>query len=153
METANNNKRGPLPVSEQLCFSIYSLNLAMNKLYRKVLKDIGLTYPQYLVMLALWENDGLSVNEIGEKLDLDSATLTPLLKRMESSGLLSRARSAEDERVVIVSLTATGKKLRPKAEQVQNTVGKATACTIPELQRLTRQLRDLKKQVLKTEES
>lgn len=147
-----NHKKGPLPVSEQLCFSIYSLNLAMNKLYRKVLKDIDLTYPQYLVMLVLWETDNLSVNEIGEKLDLDSATLTPLLKRMESSGLLTRARSAEDERVVIVSLMAAGKKLRAKAEQIQHTVGKATACTLPELQRINRQLRDLKNQILKTEE-
>jgi DNA-binding MarR family transcriptional regulator len=150
METMN-HKKGPLPVSEQLCFSIYSLNLAMNKLYRKVLKDIDLTYPQYLVMLALWESDNLSVNEIGEKLDLDSATLTPLLKRMEGSGLLSRARSADDERVVIVSLTTAGKKLRAKAEQVQTTVGKATACTMPEIQRMTRQLRDLKNQILKEE--
>jgi MarR family transcriptional regulator, organic hydroperoxide resistance regulator len=151
METMN-NKRGPLPVSEQLCFSIYSLNLAMNKLYRKALKDIDLTYPQYLVMLVLWETDNLSVNEIGEKLDLDSATLTPLLKRMESSGLLSRQRSAEDERVVIVSLTTAGKKLRAKGEQVQNTVGKATACTLQEIQRMTRQLRDLKNQVLKADD-
>lgn len=150
METMS-NKKGPLPVSEQLCFSIYSLNLAMNKLYRKVLKDIDLTYPQYLVMLALWESDHLSVNEIGEKLDLDSATLTPLLKRMESSGLLTRARSTEDERVVIVSLAAAGKKLRAKAEHVQNTVGKATACTMPEIQRLTRQLKELKNQILKEE--
>src|ERR1700739_2057849 len=84
--------KGSLLLGDQLCFSLYSTSLAMNKLYRKLLRELDLTYPQYLVMLVLWERDGLTVSEIGERLFLDSATLTPLLKRMEASGLIARRR-------------------------------------------------------------
>ena len=86
----------------QLCFALYSAGLAMNKVYRKLLSQLGLTYPQYLVMLVLWERDQLTVSEIGERLFLDSATLTPLLKRLESAKLLNRLRSTEDERQVVI---------------------------------------------------
>src|SRR5260221_14241011 len=100
-------KGSPL-LCEQLCFALYSTSLAMNKIYRKLLRELGLTYPQYLVMLALWEPGGVSVSEIGEHLFLDSATLTPLLKRIEGLGLISRRRAHEDERQVIVSLSRAG---------------------------------------------
>src|SRR5438046_5042296 len=87
-----------LLLDNQLCFAVYSASLAMTKLYKPLLEKIGLTYPQYLVMLALWERDGLMVSELGEKLSLDSGTLTPLLKRLEANGLVARIRDAEDER-------------------------------------------------------
>lgn len=99
----------------QLCFALYSASLAMSKVYRRLLKNLALTYPQYLVMLVLWERDGITVSDIGQRLYLDSATLTPLLKRMEAARLVGRARALDDERQVIVSLTAKGRRLRDKA--------------------------------------
>jgi MarR family transcriptional regulator, organic hydroperoxide resistance regulator len=95
-----------LGVDQLLCFALYSTGLAMDKVYRKALAPLKLTYPQYLVMLVLWEADGLTVSELGDRLSLDSATLTPLLKRLEVSGLVTRRRAAEDERRVMISLTA-----------------------------------------------
>ena len=95
-----------LALDNQVCFSLYSASLAMTKLYKPLLDPLGLTYPQYLVMLVLWETDDVSVSTLGERLSLDSGTLTPLLKRLEAAGLVKRARSAEDERRVQVSLTA-----------------------------------------------
>src|SRR5690349_24306244 len=108
----------PLLLGNQLCFAVYSTAHAFNRFYKPMLDRLGLTYPQYLVMLVLWEQDGLSVKEIGERLFLDSGTLTPLLKRMEAAHLLKRARSAEDERQVLVSLTAQGAGLRDKAKAI-----------------------------------
>ena len=107
-----------LALDAQLCFSLYSASLAMNKLYRGLLASLGLTYPQYLVMVVLWEQEGLRVQEIGERLYLDSATLTPLLKRLEKAGLVRRARSTDDERSVLVSLTAAGRSLKRRAQAV-----------------------------------
>ncbi len=133
-----------LKLDRQLCFALYSANLSMNKVYRRLLKALDLTYPQYLVMLVLWERDGLTVSGIGERLFLDSATLTPLLKRLESAGLVSRARAAGDERQVIVALTAAGRALRAKAAQVPGRVFCATACGIDELAALKRQLETLR---------
>ena len=94
-----------LALDQQLCFALYSTMLGVQKVYRGLLKDLGLTYPQYLVMLVLWERNELTVSEIGERLFLDSPTLTPLLKRMEAAGFVARNRSGADERQVIVSLT------------------------------------------------
>ncbi|HEU0230179.1 MAG TPA: MarR family transcriptional regulator [Burkholderiaceae bacterium] len=108
----------PLRLDGQLCFALYSAGLAMNKVYRRLLKGLGLTYPQYLVMLVLWEQDEITVSEIGRRLYLDSATLTPLLKRMETARLIQRARAVSDERQVIVSLSAKGRKLRDDALDV-----------------------------------
>ena len=102
----------PLLLDSQLCFALYSTSLAMNKVYRKLLGGLDLTYPQYLVMLVLWEGDGITVTDIGERLFLDSATLTPLLKRLEAAGLVSRTRAQADERQVIVALTRQGRELR-----------------------------------------
>ena len=94
-----------LLLDNQLCFALYSTSLAMTKLYKPLLEELGLTYPQYLVMLVLWEQDDVAVSELGSRLYLDSGTLTPLLKRMEAAGLLARSRSAEDERRVNIALT------------------------------------------------
>src|SRR5213080_1501934 len=101
----------PLRLDNQLCFAVYSTAHAFNRVYKPLLDRLGLTYPQYLVMLVLWEEDGLPVKEFGERLFLDSGTLTPLLKRMETAGLVKRTRSTEDERQVIVALTAQGEAL------------------------------------------
>ena len=122
-----------LLLSEQLCFALYSTMLGMNKVYRKLLRDLGVTYPQYLVLLVLWERDALTVSEIGERLFLDSATLTPLLKRMEALGLLERVRAKADERQVIISLTQTGHDLQQRAKEVPEGVFCATECTPNEL--------------------
>ena len=99
-------------LQEQLCFSVYSLSLAINKVYRPLLKKLDLTYSQYLVMLVLWEGDQRTVSDIGEQLFLDSATLTPLLKRLEVAELVQRVRSSQDERQVIICLTEPGRQLR-----------------------------------------
>ena len=107
-----------MKLDNQLCFALYSTSLAMTKIYRKLLAKLDLTYPQYLVMLILWESDELTVSAIGERLFLDSATLTPLLKRLEANGLLTRERSAEDERQVVIRLTRSGRALQAKAAQI-----------------------------------
>ncbi|WP_315780926.1 MULTISPECIES: MarR family transcriptional regulator [unclassified Bradyrhizobium] len=124
----------PLQLGSQLCFAVYSTAHAFNRVYKPLLDRLGLTYPQYLVMLVLWEGDGLSVKEIGERLFLDSGTLTPLLKRMEALHLLKRTRSAQDERQVLVTLTAQGASLREKARAiVPPAILDATGCSIAEL--------------------
>lgn len=122
-----------LLLDEQLCFALYSTMLAMNKVYRKLLRVLGVTYPQYLVLLVLWERDALTVSEIGERLYLDSTTLTPLLKRMETLGLLDRNRAKADERQVIVSLTKRGRELKQRVKVVPEGVFCATECTPDEL--------------------
>ncbi len=118
-----------LKLDLQVCFALYSAQLAMSKVYRKLLKALGLTYPQYLVMMVLWEQDRLSVSEIGERLFLDSATLTPLLKRLEGAGLVVRQRSRPDERHVEVTLTDAGRALRKQAETVPEAVLCASQCS------------------------
>jgi DNA-binding MarR family transcriptional regulator len=107
-----------LRLDNQLCFALYASSRAMTGAYRPLLDALGLTYPQYLVLLALWENDELSVGALGERLFLDSGTLTPLLKRMENSGLLRRTRSTADEREVIVELTTEGRRLKSRAAAI-----------------------------------
>ena len=134
-------------LDQQLCFALYSSSLLMTKLYKPVLAPLGLTYPQYLVLLVLWETDAVGVGDLGERLYLDSGTLTPLLKRMESAGLLSRERAADDERRVIVTLSTAGRALRRKAEQVPVQVACATGCKLTELTELTAQLQRLRSNV------
>lgn len=133
-----------LGLDQQLCFAIYSASLAMTRLYQPLLEPLGLTYPQYLVMLVLWEHDGLTVSQIGEHLLLDSATLTPLLKRLEAAGLLRRTRDTVDERRVIVTLTNSGRTLKQLAASVPESVLCATACNLDELVALTAQLKGLR---------
>ena len=134
-------------LDHQLCFALYSSSLVMTKLYKPVLGALGLTYPQYLVMLALWQADEIGVGELGEQLYLDSGTLTPLLKRMEAAGLLARARAVGDERRVIVTLTAAGRALRRKGEGIPLQVACATGCALHELSELTAQLQALRSNV------
>jgi DNA-binding MarR family transcriptional regulator len=136
-----------LRLDNQLCFALYSTSLAMTKVYKPLLEELGLTYPQYLVMLLLWEQDDVSVSALGERLYLDSGTLTPLLKRMEVSGLLIRTRSVQDERRVLISLTEAGRQLKSKAAKVPGCVVSATHCPVSELMALTQQVQALRRQL------
>jgi len=136
-----------LQLDNQLCFALYSTSLAMTKLYKPMLEELGLTYPQYLAMLVLWEKDGLTVSELGERLYLDSGTLTPLLKRMETAGLVSRLRAVQDERRVHITLTAEGRKLKAKAAKIPGCILSATQCSIPELVSLTQQVQSFRKRL------
>src|SRR5215472_11062298 len=108
----------PLRLDNQICFAVYSAAHAFNRVYKPLLDRLGLTYPQYLFMLALWEREGVPVKDIGERLFLDSGTLTPLLKRLEAAHLIRRTRSREDERQVLVALTSQGQALKEKAKNV-----------------------------------
>ncbi|MCW5651664.1 MAG: MarR family transcriptional regulator [Ramlibacter sp.] len=136
-----------LLLDNQLCFALYSASLAMTKLYKPLLEELGLTYPQYLVMLVLWERDGLMVSELGERLSLDSGTLTPLLKRLEASGLVARIRDVQDERRVHITLTAAGRKLKSRATRIPGCILAASQCSIPELISLTRQVQALRQRL------
>ena len=127
-------------LDNQMCFALYSASLATTKLYKPLLQPWGLTYPQYLVMLALWENDNCMVSELGERLFLDSGTLTPLLKRMESAGWLQRRRDSADERRVRIVLTAAGRELREKLAGIPECMLQQSPCTLSELQALRLQL-------------
>lgn len=104
-----------LTLDEQLCFSLYGASMAINRAYKPLLDALEITYPQYLVLSTLWESDGLSVGAIAERLGLDSSNVTPLVKRMEGAGLVSRLRNPADERQVVVSLTATGRDLQARS--------------------------------------
>ena len=123
----------PLLLDNQLCFAVYSTGHAFNRVYQPLLARLGLTYPQYLVMLVLWERDGVPVKDIGEKLFLDSGTLTPLLKRLEAADLVKRTRSTQDERQVLIALTPKGQALREKARAVPQAILASSACSVSEL--------------------
>jgi len=125
-----------LLLDQQLCFSLAAASRAFGSIYRTALKDIGLTYPQYLVMLVLWEHDELPVKRLGERLRLDSGTLSPLLKRLEATGLVVRERSPQDERSVIVSLTPAGRDLREPARAVPRHIGAAAGLPLSDLRTL-----------------
>lgn len=137
-----------LRLDDQMCFALYSASLAMNKVYRKALAPLGLTYPQYLVMMVLWEKGEQIVSEIGEQLALDSATLTPLLKRLEAAGLVSRARARADERQVIVTLSPAGQALKLQARGIPADVLCATGCTPARLGVLKAELETLRDHLL-----
>lgn len=134
-----------LHLDQQMCFALYSANLALNKVYRKLLGQLNLTYPQYLVMLVLWQQDELMVSEIGEKLFLDSATLTPLLKRLEVSGLLVRRRAQIDERQVIISLTHAGCALQEKALGIPEAIACAAECSVEDMTAIKEQMQSLRR--------
>ncbi|KPF48258.1 MarR family transcriptional regulator [beta proteobacterium AAP121] len=136
-----------LALDHQLCFALYSASLAMTKLYKPLLDPLGLTYPQYLVMLVLWEGDGLTVGAVGERLALDSGTLTPLLKRLESAGFVQRLRDAADERRVLLQLTPAGRALKERAVAVPPQVAQASGCTLGELSALTARLHALREEL------
>ena len=145
--TQTRNAQAMQRLDNQLCFALYSSSLVMTKMYKPVLAELGLTYPQYLVLLVLWESDRISVGELGERLFLDSGTLTPLLKRIEAGGLLTRTRALDDERRVVVALSAAGRALRRKAKQVPLEVACATGCQLDEIATLTAQLQALRANV------
>ncbi len=135
-------------LDNQLCFALYSASLAMTKLYKPLLDALGLTYPQYLVMLVLWESDGPSVSSLGERLNLDSGTLTPLLKRMEAAGWLVRQRSSEDERRVHVWLSPTGQQLQQQAAHIPGCVAARSGVALGELVALTGQIKHMRDALL-----
>jgi DNA-binding MarR family transcriptional regulator len=137
-----------LQLDHQLCFALYSASLAMTKLYKPLLEPLGLTYPQYLVMLVLWETDGVAVSQIGERLALDSGTLTPLLKRLEAGGLVQRLRDSADERRVLLQLTAAGRALKARAFAVPEAVACASGCELDELAAITTRLKALRQHVI-----
>jgi len=122
-----------LRLDNQICFAVYSAAHAFNRVYKPLLDRLGLTYPQYLAMLVLWEQDGLAVKGIGERLYLDSGTLTPLLKRLEQAGLIKRTRSTEDERQVLIGLTSQGQALKEKARELPPSILAASQCSVSEL--------------------
>jgi DNA-binding MarR family transcriptional regulator len=123
----------PLRLDNQICFAVYSAAHAFNRVYKPLLERLGLTYPQYLVMLVLWERDGVPLKDVGERLFLDSGTLTPLLKRLEAAEFVKRTRSTADERQVLIALTPQGLALKEKARAVPQSILAATACSAGEL--------------------
>lgn len=144
MKNANISTDQALQLDRQLCFALYSASHAMTKAYKPHLDALGLTYPQYVALLALWEQDGLTVSELGERLFLDSGTLTPLLKRLEGAGYISRLRDTADERRVLIQLTATGRKLKAKAAPIPGCMLEAAQCSLSELGTLTRRIQQLR---------
>ena len=136
-----------LVLDRQLCFALYGASLAMSRTYKPLLEPLGLTYPQYLVMMVLWETDGLPVKALGERLGLDSGTLSPLLKRLEQAGHVARVRDSADERQVTVSLTPQGAALKEKAVDVMMAFGSATGCSLPEMAALRDTLRLLRERL------
>ncbi|MNI00795.1 Organic hydroperoxide resistance transcriptional regulator [compost metagenome] len=132
-----------LKLDNQLCFSLYACSRAISRMYRPLLDELGLTYPQYLVLLVLWEKSNSTVKELSELLDLDSGTLTPMLKRMEGAQLLLRQRSAEDERVVEVRITESGLALRDKAMCIPETLLGSVGMDIEGMVQLNRQIKTI----------
>ncbi|EPE99595.1 MarR family winged helix-turn-helix transcriptional regulator [Rhizobium grahamii] len=140
MEIPEEEKR----LQNQLCFAVYSTAHAFTRAYKPILDKVGLTYPQYLVMLALWEKSAQAVKAIGEQLDLDSGTLSPLLKRLEQNGLIKRTRDSRDERQVIVSLTDKGLAMRSEIDTIMTAIGQAAGCTLEEMKTIRGLLRGLR---------
>lgn len=133
-----------LRLDKQLCFALYGAAHAFTRAYKPLLSPLGLTYPQYVVMMALWEEDDLSVKTLGEKVGLDSGTLSPLLKRLEQINYVSRRRDAADERVVFITLTAEGRALKARALEVFSAIGNQTGYEISEIESLRESLKRLK---------
>jgi DNA-binding MarR family transcriptional regulator len=139
-----------LLLDNQVCFALHSTSLLMTKVYKPLLQALGLTYPQYLAMLVLWEQDGLTVGEISQRLLTDPGSLTPLLKRLESEGLLKRTRSREDERVVLVQLTDKGRALQDEAQRVPQCIVQASGLSLERLQQLQADLLELRASLQKS---
>ncbi|MFD0144127.1 MULTISPECIES: MarR family winged helix-turn-helix transcriptional regulator [unclassified Streptomyces] len=144
METLDTNRDEDfLRLDQQICFSLHAATRAFNGVYRAALKDLGLTYPQYLVMLVLWEHGELPVKRIGEHVRLDSGTLSPLLKRLEAAGYVERRRSVEDERSVTARPTEAGTALREKARAVPRRIAAATGMELEEMRAMRARLDEL----------
>lgn len=141
------SEKHPLSLEQQLCFSIYACSREMTKMYRPILQELELTYPQYLVMLVLWEHEKMNVKDLGKELFLDSGTLTPLLKRLEEAGLIERIRSKADERKVEISLTAQGQNLKEEAQRVPEFMLKTSGLSREDFERLNQEFRSLLKKL------
>lgn len=135
----------PLPLDAQLCFSLYSTTIAINRLYKPMLDSLGITYPQYLVLSTLWEGDGQTIGAIAERLSLEPSTITPLVKRLEAAGFVDRKRNAADERKVEVFLTAKGKGLRRDSSCLTDALLENSKLTIPEMIAFNEQVQRLRK--------
>ncbi|MFS8121509.1 MarR family transcriptional regulator [Rhizobium sp. BR 250] len=133
-----------LRLDQQICFALYGAAHAFTRAYKPLLDPIGLTYPQYLVMMALWEKETSTVKALGEMLGLDSGTLSPLLKRLEHAGLITRKRGTVDERQVLVALTPKGADLKKEGVKIMTAIGGATGCGLEELAQLRDQVNALK---------
>ena len=140
-----------LKLDNQLCFVLYAASRAVTQTYRPLLDGLDLTYPQYLVMLVLWERDGLTVNEIGDRLRLDSGTLTPLLKKLEARGFLNRSRDKEDERRVIISLLPEGMKLKKKAAGIPEMLLCRSGLSVDEFSELRQKINSIIENMKKEE--
>ena len=135
--------RLPLTLDNFLCLDLYATSRAVMKAYTPLLAPLGLTYPQYLVMVALWERDEQQVNELAQRISLDSGTLSPLLKRLEAAGLVTRSRSAADERALKVALTPAGRALQKRAPEVVSRIAELFGMSLPEMQALKGTLRGI----------
>jgi DNA-binding MarR family transcriptional regulator len=133
-----------------VCFAVYSAGHAFNRVYKPILDELGLTYPQYLVMVSLWDKDDQTVGELGELLFLESSTLTPLLKRLETVGYLTRSRDPSDERQVRIRLTNQGRALHRKAREIPRCILEATGLSLTDLRRLHRQITALRQNLLQS---
>lgn len=139
----------PLPVDQQFCFAVYSAAHALNRVYKRMLDPLGITYPQYLVLLVLWQKDARLVGEIGAALNLDSSTLTPLLKRMESAGIVQRTRGTQDQRQVRIALTDKGRAMKERARAFPAELLTASGCNVEALVSLRDGLFDVRDSMLK----
>jgi len=142
--SANKERVVPLPLDNQLCFTLYATSMAINRTYKPMLDEMGITYPQYLVLNALGEADGMSVGGIAHRLALESSTVTPLVKRMEQAGLVTRQRSQTDERQVQVDLTPAGRALLVQCNCLNETLIERSGMTLAELDTLNRQVQALR---------
>ena len=134
----------PIPLDERLCFSLYGASMAVGRTYKPILDRLGLTYPQYLVLSVLWEGDGPSVSGIADRLDLEPSTVTPLVKRLEASGFVTRRRNPEDERQVTVSLTETGRSMREESACLAQELLAASGMTLERVTALNEEVRALR---------
>lgn len=135
---------GPMPLEDQLCYAVYSAGMAIQRTYKPLLDELGLTYPQYLVLNVLWRQDRQTVGGIADALTLESSTLTPLLKRLEAAALVRRTRNPDDERQVIVALTAEGRALRARAGCLADALLAASGMSSAELAEMNRQMTRLR---------
>ncbi|WP_375270867.1 MarR family winged helix-turn-helix transcriptional regulator [Sphingomonas sp.] len=134
----------PLPLDHQICFSLYATSMAINRAYKPQLDGLGITYPQYLVLHALWEEDGRTIGAIAERLALESSTVTPLVKRMEAAGLMTRTRNPADERQVLVRLTPRGQAMREECGCLGETLVARSGMTLDQLDALNRQVQAMR---------
>lgn len=135
---------GTFPLDEQLCFSLYRASMEINRTYKPLLDALGMTYPQYLVLSALWETDGLSISAIGSRLSLESSTITPLVKRLELAGFVERQRSSQDERQVHVQLTEAGRAIRARTRCLADALAEKSGMDANELGALNHQVQRLR---------